>query len=91
MKQEVIKYLSCPECRSDLTLVESSIEASGEIKEGEVCCTGRHHVFPIKNYIPRFVPSENYADSFGLEWNAHAKTQIDKFNGTNISGSGFFR
>ena len=91
MKREMIQYLACPECRSDLQLAqEVVVEANGEIKEGEMRCPACQRVFPIKNYIPRFVASENYAESFGLEWNAHAKTQIDKFSGTNITRERFY-
>lgn len=35
--------------------------------------------------IPRFVPKENYAESFGLQWNRFASTQIDSKVGTNRS------
>jgi 2-polyprenyl-3-methyl-5-hydroxy-6-metoxy-1,4-benzoquinol methylase len=35
--------------------------------------------------IPRFVPKENYAESFGLQWNRFANTQIDSKVGTNRS------
>jgi ubiquinone/menaquinone biosynthesis C-methylase UbiE len=34
----------------------------------------------IVSGIPRFVPSENYSDSFGFEWNTFVKTQVDSFN-----------
>ena len=30
--------------------------------------------FQIVNDIPRFVPSSNYAISFGLQWNSFSKT-----------------
>jgi len=35
--------------------------------------------------IPRFVPKENYAESFGLQWNRFANTQIDSKVGTTRS------
>jgi len=35
--------------------------------------------------IPRFVPNEGYAASFGLEWNLHRETQLDSRSGTTIS------
>ncbi|MDR7921851.1 class I SAM-dependent methyltransferase [Thermosynechococcus sp. HY213] len=35
-------------------------------------------VYPIVNQIPRFVDSsQNYTQSFGLQWNKFSKTQID--------------
>lgn len=41
--------------------------------------------FPIIDNIPRFVSSENYASSFGLQWNKYRTTQLDSFTGTSIS------
>jgi 2-polyprenyl-3-methyl-5-hydroxy-6-metoxy-1,4-benzoquinol methylase len=41
--------------------------------------------YPIKDSIPRFVPVNNYADSFGLQWNEYKKTQLDSFTKTTIS------
>lgn len=42
-------------------------------------------VFPVIGGIPRFVGPVNYADSFGLQWNAFAKTQLDSHTRTTIS------
>ena len=41
--------------------------------------------FPIIKNIPRFVPTENYASSFGLQWNEFRLTQLDSFTGLTIS------
>lgn len=41
--------------------------------------------FPVRNGIPRFVPEQNYADSFGLQWNTFRRTQLDSFTGTTLS------
>jgi len=46
--------------------------------------------FQIANFIPRFVPSDNYAENFGLQWQAHANTQLDSFNGSTHSRDRFF-
>jgi len=40
--------------------------------------------------IPRFVPTENYADNFGLQWNTFRRTQLDSFSGTTITRDRFF-
>lgn len=42
-------------------------------------------LFPIIEHIPRFVPTENYASSFGLQWNEYRTTQLDSFTGLTIS------
>jgi 2-polyprenyl-3-methyl-5-hydroxy-6-metoxy-1,4-benzoquinol methylase len=41
--------------------------------------------FPIVNGIPRFVPQDNYASAFGLQWKTFAKTQLDSFSKTKIT------
>jgi ubiquinone/menaquinone biosynthesis C-methylase UbiE len=35
--------------------------------------------FPVVNDIPRFVPLDNYAAAFGLQWNTFSKTQHDEY------------
>jgi SAM-dependent methyltransferase len=35
--------------------------------------------------VPRFVPPDNYAQSFGFQWNRHARTQLDSYTGVPIS------
>ncbi len=46
--------------------------------------------FPVVETIPRFVPADTYAASFGFQWNRHARTQIDRFNGYRFSHERFF-
>jgi len=41
--------------------------------------------FPIINGIPRFVPADNYASAFGLQWKTFAKTQLDSYSKTQIT------
>lgn len=84
--------LVCPACNTGITLhLFSNEESRGEIKEGVLDCASCKSKFPVKNYLPRFVPAENYARSFGFQWNRHAKTQIDKFSGSRMSHDRFFQ
>jgi 2-polyprenyl-3-methyl-5-hydroxy-6-metoxy-1,4-benzoquinol methylase len=48
-------------------------------------CPNCSKVFAVVGEIPRFVPKENYAESFGLQWNRFASTQIDSKVGTTRS------
>jgi SAM-dependent methyltransferase len=41
--------------------------------------------FPIRNGIPRFVPPNTYADSFGAQWKKYRLTQLDSFTGVSIT------
>jgi len=70
--------LSCPSCKLHLN-------DSGS----ELTCPNCSKVFPVVGEIPRFVPKENYAESFGLQWNRFANTQIDSKVGTNRSETRF--
>ncbi|WP_224983684.1 methyltransferase domain-containing protein [Geomonas agri] len=42
-------------------------------------------LFPVVEGVPRFVGSEQYASSFGLQWKTFRSTQLDSCNGTTIS------
>lgn len=46
---------------------------------------GDQCIYPVVDGIPRFVESEAYTASFGLEWNAHPSTQLDSKTGIDIS------
>ena len=70
--------LACPRCKKSLKTV-------GEDMACPTCAVS----FRILRGIPRFVPHENYADSFGLQWNRFAKTQIDSALGSNRSRDRF--
>lgn len=76
MKYEYLEFLCCPECKSDMTL-KSTKENNEKVKEGLLECTNCKAQFEVKNYIPRFVSQKGYADSFGNQWKAFAKSQID--------------
>ena len=41
--------------------------------------------FPIAAFVPRFVPQDNYAKNFGLQWQLHQRTQLDSHTGTDYS------
>ena len=43
------------------------------------------HAYPVVDGIPRFVPAENYARAFGMQWNRFPKTQLDSHTGLRLS------
>ncbi len=63
---------------------------SGAIESGTLRCRNCRAGYPIVRYIPRFVPDEGYAESFGLEWNLHGRTQYDRADGVSLSEQRFF-
>ena len=89
MRASHLHHLRCPQCQSSLELKET-VERNGEIESGQLRCITCRTVYPIVRFVPRFVPEANYADSFGLEWNVHARTQYDRTSGTAASETRFF-
>jgi SAM-dependent methyltransferase len=74
----LLTALACPNCKLAM-----------DIGNGLLLCPACGASFPILRGIPRFVPQDNYADSFGLQWNRFAKTQMDSALGTNRSRERF--
>lgn len=46
--------------------------------------------FPVIAGIPRICPADNYASSFGHQWNLFDRTQLDDRPGSNASAARFF-
>jgi uncharacterized protein YbaR (Trm112 family) len=89
MKPALLDILACPECRSSLALSGES-EERDEFERGTLTCRACARTYPIVRFIPRFVPTENYANNFGLQWNRFRKTQLDSYSGVPISRDRFF-
>ncbi len=88
MKEFLLNILCCPNCGRDLDLQKPKIKKK-EIEEGELTCIGCGRNYPVTRSIPRFVPLENYASSFGFQWNRFFKTQLDSYTGTPIARERF--
>ena len=68
------KYL-CISCKKDYL----KYSVNTENQETFLGCSYCGISIPIKNGIPRFVPYDNYSDSFGYQWNIFIKTQLDSY------------
>lgn len=90
MRKDHVRFLACPGCKSDLRLTEIAVTEDTYVETGQLICEKCKSEYPIIRHIPRFVPLENYASSFGLEWGLHAKTQYDSYSGVKISEKRFF-
>lgn len=88
MKIKLLEILVCPKCSGSLNL---STKDTDEIIEGEFECQNCAAKYPITNGIPRFVELDNYASSFGYQWNLFRKEQIDSYNGTTLSADRFWK
>lgn len=82
MRKEHAAELACPECAGSLAWERVASCLDGEVEEGEISCSGCSRKWPVTRHLPRFVPAENYSDSFTLQWHTHARIQLDSYNGT---------
>ena len=71
MKKADLPVFCCPKCKKELFFTAiracSSIDAE-DVLEGDISCNYCSRHYPVRNGIPRFVPDNDYADSFGFQW-----------------------
>jgi SAM-dependent methyltransferase len=63
---------------------------NSELIEGQLECEVCHTQVPIVRCIPRFVPSESYASSFGFQWNRFDRLQVDTVMHNDLSRDRFY-
>jgi ubiquinone/menaquinone biosynthesis C-methylase UbiE/uncharacterized protein YbaR (Trm112 family) len=90
MQAELLEKLACPKCHHELTCQTTETATNGEIETGTLLCAGCAETYPIRAGIPRFVSEDNYATSFGYQWNRFRLEQIDSNNGTELSADRFY-
>ena len=66
MRTEHLSLLRSPLDGSELTLRDSAM-VGGKVETGTLTDAAGNR-FPIHNFIPRFVPEQNYCDAFTYEW-----------------------
>jgi SAM-dependent methyltransferase len=92
MTQSAVDLFACIACGSALRAEASPSAANnGNIVEGQLTCTNCGKTFPIVRSMPRFVPSEEYAQSFGYQWNRFDRLQLDRHMGNDLSRERFFK
>lgn len=80
MKHDLLDLVVCPECGTDLSLHDEVLR-EGEVFSGELRCSTSAHRFAVREFIPRFVEEDQYADAFSLEWNAFRTAHLKQFTG----------
>jgi 2-polyprenyl-3-methyl-5-hydroxy-6-metoxy-1,4-benzoquinol methylase len=90
MNPEFPEWLRCPVSGQRL-VVESPACVCDQIETGWMISQDGQHRYPIQQGIPRFVPSSNYADSFGMQWNHFRQTQLDSYSGQPVSADRFWK
>lgn len=89
MWAEHLELMVSPENGKTLELTNNSVVEDGRIKNGTLIEPESGRQYPIVNFIPRFVSSENYAEGFGYQWNLHRRTQYDDASGFPVSRERF--
>ena len=89
VREEHLQLLACPETGRRLHLKDAKGDGHGDIVAGLLCEPESGNEYPIANHIPRFGLLGSYADSFGSQWKAHARTQHDAYSGVDVSGNRF--
>jgi SAM-dependent methyltransferase len=84
MKLSALDVIVCPHCKGELAL-ETSAKEAAEIIEGTLACRECGNVYPITKGVPRFVPQDAYAQSFGYQWNWFRTVQLDSINESSES------
>jgi SAM-dependent methyltransferase len=88
MRLKLLEVLACPKCGGGLSCRADG--AREEVESGELVCEGCGVAYPVRAGIPRFVPEDNYAASFGYQWNLFKSEQLDSVNGTGLSEARLF-
>jgi len=83
VNKDYYRYLCCPKCEGDLDMHIAAEDDQG-VKDGDLTCRDCGLVYPIVEYIPRFVPMDTYASSFGFEWQRFSKLRSDRYNKSTI-------
>jgi SAM-dependent methyltransferase len=85
MRPEHLQYLVCPRTKRPLELADGPTVDRGRIREGVLREPVSGNEYPIVNFIPRFVPADNYAENFGFQWNKYNRTQYDEQYGAPVT------
>lgn len=90
MRLKLLEVLVCPQCQSELACQADETAEDGEVLQGTLRCTSCAGAYPVEDGVPRFVSRENYASSFGFQWNRFRSEQLDSLNGITQSSRRLF-
>jgi 2-polyprenyl-3-methyl-5-hydroxy-6-metoxy-1,4-benzoquinol methylase len=90
MKTDLLDLLRCPRSGQRLELADC-VTRDGGIQSGWLVSQDGRNRYPIRDFIPRFVPESSYADNFGMQWNMFRRTQLDSYSGRPISAERFWQ
>jgi 2-polyprenyl-3-methyl-5-hydroxy-6-metoxy-1,4-benzoquinol methylase len=84
MKRTLLRLLACSTCGGNLGF-DSPQEDADVVREGQLACSQCRAKTPIRNGVPRFAGTEDYAAAFGEEWTKWPRAQLDSATGLSES------
>lgn len=90
MREQHLSLLACSRCAGALRVSAVQQRRGDRLMAATLGCAKCNASYAIVGGVPRFVPRENYASGFGLEWTRHARTQYDSQSGIPASEQRFF-
>jgi SAM-dependent methyltransferase len=83
---KIKRDLVCPSHRDVPLTYEKEFSAAAGVPwpDSEMRCAQGCR-WSIRDGIPRFVGEQNYAASFGVQWNKYPRTELDSFTGKSYS------
>jgi len=90
MQLKLLDILACPKCMGELNCLSTEIHPDHEVVSGSLECKSCKSVYPIRSSIPRFILEDNYASSFGFQWNCFKFEQIDTDTSQKSSEDRFY-
>lgn len=93
MHRWLFDLMICPNCAGEVPLqLAVGSWKDDQIEEGELECGNCGSTWLVQRGVPRFIEdARDYASGFGFQWQRWCKTQIDRFNGTNLTENRMLR
>lgn len=90
MHAEILEILRCPRTGQRLQLQDAQYDGD-RVRSGLLVTKCGENRYPVRDFVPCFVPENNYADNFGMQWNLFRQTQLDSYSGRSISADRFWK
>jgi 2-polyprenyl-3-methyl-5-hydroxy-6-metoxy-1,4-benzoquinol methylase len=91
MKNPVNSAFSCLKCKAHSLQFERTTAHETLPSGGVLVCQQCSSTYQVKEGVPRFIPDESYAGSFGFQWNKFRRTQLDSHTKMPLSADRLFR
>lgn len=91
MQSSDMAAFACLSCRRHELSVVGCTDSELVPVEGEISCRHCGKRYGIVKGVPRFVADEDYAESFGFQWNKFRRTQLDSYTNMPLSEDRLFQ